>query len=148
MRAEVARLTTHQERVILPHARVRCLGLSRLTRAAGSMGFADGRSRSRSARDQRIRLESHFETKTLGLDRRARGVQRSLDDTVRVSAANVRSTAARPYAAGFKTTLMQPSFLSRNVSYIFGASSRLTLCVITNEGSISPPWIFSRSGFM
>jgi hypothetical protein len=37
---------------------------------------------------------------------------------------------------GMSTTLMQPSCLSRNVSYIAGPSSRLTRWVMTKEGSI------------
>src|SRR5207248_8104406 len=39
---------------------------------------------------------------------------------------------------GSSTTLMHLSFLSRNVRYAVGASSKPSRCVITNDGSISP----------
>ena len=41
---------------------------------------------------------------------------------------------------------MQSSSLSRNVSYMSGASSSGTVCVMMNEGSISPSTIFYMSG--
>jgi hypothetical protein len=44
---------------------------------------------------------------------------------------------------GFRTTLMQPSFLSRNVLYAAGASESGTRCVMICDGSMSPAWIFS-----
>src|SRR5690606_32111019 len=53
--------------------------------------------------------------------------------------------SANPYARawprrcqGLSTTLMQPSCLSRNVLYISGPCSRLTLWVMTKVGSICP----------
>ena len=49
---------------------------------------------------------------------------------------------------GRRTTLMTPSFLSRNFLYISGASSRLAGWVTTKLGSILPSMIFSRSGFV
>lgn len=41
-----------------------------------------------------------------------------------------------PRAYGLRTTLMQPSSLSRNVLYMPGPSSSETVWVITNDGSI------------
>ena len=51
-------------------------------------------------------------------------------------------------AAGFITTLMQESCLSRNVRYMAGASSSPMRCVMTNEGSISPRSMRSSSSGM
>jgi ferritin-like metal-binding protein YciE len=47
---------------------------------------------------------------------------------------------------GFNTTLMHPSFLSRNVLYRSGASASGARCVMMKLGSIVPASIFSSSG--
>jgi hypothetical protein len=53
-----------------------------------------------------------------------------------------------PYRPGLSTTLMTPSFLSRNFLYISGASSKPAGWVTTKLGSIFPSMIFSRSGLV
>ena len=66
------------------------------------------------------------------------------DDDERLPAADL-PRRVRERGHGLRTTLMQPSFLSRKVLYMAGPSSRATRWVITNEGSISPFSIRRRS---
>ena len=59
-----------------------------------------------------------------------------------------RRVSLKSYCPGRSSTLMTPSFLSRNFLYISGASSSLAGCVTTKLGSIFPSMILLRSGLV